>query len=353
MEKKKSSSQESKEGGKVLKWIGIISAIIGLILGISQVSKLYSGWNEKEKKVSGLINDSHLRSATADYSGAWKNLEDALIVDPSSEKVESEQTSVAMQWIRNIRLSGARGETKFSDVVDKLLPVLYHKAGMTKGTEKADVLSHIGYANYLKRRDGQVDMKVEENFTAALAEDSENVYAHAMLGFWLMFPSNANGDFNEGEKHFAMALKSGREQKYVRQLHLSALDNCNFNYEHEARIFEVINEMRKLGDTIDPEGKQRILSDAYSYEKGVLDSISTILSPQDHLSTFLYLAEGTNIEEHPLFRFAYARIIEKTGDTAKALSMYQAIYSDKELKFFNRREDVKRAIYRLNSNRNK
>lgn len=349
MKRRSSTSQDSKQGSKVLKWIGILSAVIGLILGISQVSKLYNNWSEKEKKVNGLIKDSRLRGSTEDYAGAWKNLEDALLADPSSETVQSEQTELAMQWIRNIRLSGARGETKFSEVVDKLLPALYHSAGNTNGSMKADILAHIGYANYLKLRDGQVEMKVEENFKSALAEDTENVYAHAMLGFWQMFPANNNGNVTEGEKHFKSALKSGREQKYVRHLHLVALSNCNFDYRNEGKIFAVINDMRNQGDTIEKEARERLLSEAYSYEKGVLDSIANVLTPQDHLSTFLFLAEGIDIAGNPLLRFAHCRLVEKTGDTAKALSMYQSIYSDSELKYFTRRDDVKKAIDKLST----
>ena len=50
--------------------------------------------------------------------------------------------------------------------------------------------------------------------------DGSNVFAHVMLGNWLL---QTHGDVDEALRHFDVAMKMGKEREFVRQLQLGGL----------------------------------------------------------------------------------------------------------------------------------
>ena len=96
------------------------------------------------------------------------------------------------------------------------------RSSKARGPRKADLLAHLGWADFLRWREGQRQLDPADRYRQALAVDPSNVYAHAMLGHWLLWSSDSVVDAN---RHFDAALQSGRERPFVRRLQLAGLGN--------------------------------------------------------------------------------------------------------------------------------
>jgi hypothetical protein len=324
---------------KFLKGVLWACAAIILIIGAYRGIKFYIKWQEENKKVKSLVITARVLNGTGDYEGAWKSLEKAYAIRPSSEEVQAERANTAMLWLRNIHLGILQGENKISGITDRLLPALVERAAAAQGREKADVLAHIGWANYLKFRDGKRNIKVEENFREALKADSDNVYANAMLGFWTLYPGGGSGNVAEAKKYFARANADGREGKFLRKLTLWAYRNGNTELQYEPEIISMVNEMRTQRDTITLVERMQIVNDTYYSDEETLDSIFTRLTPQEHLQTFFYLTRGINLEGRLYLQFIHAMILEKMEDYQGAAQVYRAIAAKKsydEFKYKNK-----------------
>lgn len=73
--------------------------------------------------------------------------------------------------------------------LDEVLPAL--NAGLTRVKEKAriaDVEAHLGWAHFLNAKMAQRerDSVAVDDWRSALSTDPLNVYAHAMLGSWML-----------------------------------------------------------------------------------------------------------------------------------------------------------------------
>jgi hypothetical protein len=74
-------------------------------------------------------------------------------------------------------------------VVDPLKSALVRRPS-THGRERADLHAHIGWSNFLRYRDGRPKTYIGEEFDTAIREDPDNLYGHAMRGFWMSFQQN-------------------------------------------------------------------------------------------------------------------------------------------------------------------
>jgi tetratricopeptide (TPR) repeat protein len=246
--------------GTILKWVGGSAAVISLLTAMLQVNSLFRSWQSRQETVSELAKAARLQANAGDYAGAWKLYDQALQLEPGSRPARDGQGDLAMQWLRDIRVSEKQS---FSQVVDPLLPVLYRAAVSGNNRRAADALAHIGWANYLKNRDlgtassGELaGPSVEEQFQAALRADSANVYAHAMWGFWIAY---RGGDLSEADRHFSEALKAGRDRQYVQSLRIWAYLNREGDTEAAVALIRLADEMRQNRENIEPGTKMRIV----------------------------------------------------------------------------------------------
>lgn len=331
---------------KFLGWILIACGIIGLVVGINLGIKFYLKWQEENEKVKSLVTAARFLDKSGDYEGAWKLLEQARVIRPSLDEIKTERANTAMLWLRNIHLGILQGE-KISGVTDKLLPALREEAAIAQGREKADVLAHIGWANFLKFKDGAHNVTVEENFRRALEADSVNVFANAMLGFWLLYPDGGNGNIAEAKRHFEAAKKDGREGKFLRKLTLWAYRHGNTALQYEPEIITAVNEMRLQKDTLTLIERMQIVNDTYYSDEETLDSIFARLTPQEHLLTFFYLTRGIDMDGRLYLQFIHAMILEKMEDYRGAVQIYKTIASKKSYEDFKYKDAVGEGIKRL------
>ena len=332
--------------GTILKWVGGTTAIISLVIGVIQVNRLFQNWRDRQESVYELVMAAEMQGDTGDYAGAWKFYEQALELEPGSRIARTGQVRLAMRWLRNIEVG--RGKS-YTDVVIKLLPVLYRGAAAAKGVQSADLFAHIGWANYLRYLEGMRGVDVDEQFKYALKIDPDNVYAHAMQGIWIV--RKHRGELNEvniseANIHFSAALKTGQEREYVRRVQLSTY----YTYDPicAVELIRVVDQMRKNHEAIELSKRKEILQIVYLYYlKEMMNRVPSILPPADHLATFLWLTEGIGDSGCPVcLKLFLARLTEEIGDLPKALSLYRSLRSDSELETSGLKKEVDRGIAR-------
>jgi tetratricopeptide (TPR) repeat protein len=282
-----------------------------------------------------------MQADAGDYAGSWKLFEQALVLEPGSRVARSGQVRLAMEWLRHIRTTG---QQTFTEIVAKLLPVLYRGAATATGVQAADLLAHIGWANYLKYQEGIRGMEIDGQFKQALKVDPDNLYAHAMWGHWILWQ---RGSLDEANSHFSAALKSGRDNGYVRLLKLSALLNTSERGYHP-EILRLLNEMRQNHDTIELWLRGRIVNEIYYVHTGKeMDQLLASIPAKDNLETLRWLTQEIEIDQKVFLRIILARLTEATGDFHGALSLYQSLKSDPDFERFSLKEEVNKGIERI------
>lgn len=307
---------------------------VSLVLVLATASLLFSsaffGWpfdlngtrDEPSVDVAAVSKVVQSQLESRDYSAAWDTVTEALKAHPTGDTLLPLQTKIATVWIRNVSVTAPQ---KFTDVVDKLLPPLYRTAQRSKGvdaSDAADALAHIGWANFLKSREGAVKLDIDGKYREALQLDRVNPFAHAMWGHWLIVNGN---NIAEAQQHFAAALKSRRERKFVRELQLAALQWVRAD-ENQVELIRVCNEMRKENDLPPEATRSRLLGGIYFMNRdAVLLKLDQILPADEHLATFQWLMQGIDATKSTYQTFFLARLLEAGGDCDAAQRLYVSL----------------------------
>jgi TIR domain len=328
---------------------------------------------EQTARAGALVKQSQSKADSGDYANAWKLLEQANAVAPASSDVFEAQERLAMTLLRGAGvnyLGSSRGY--FEDLVNRTLPVLSRGASGAKGERLANLLAHMGWADYL-RGSGIGGLLPAQHYRRALEVDPGNVYAHAMWGFEILRERGSLAAVAEAKRHFSAALESRREREYLRSLQISALLQTYTNVwiedpERESEAIRVANEMRINGETRPkgwgPGSFRRKLWTIYHFGFITDDHQAPLLAalpPAEHVSLFRWLfpeddlPEGAGAPSLFNFLFVFAQLQEHGGDRAGALASYRRVLSE----FANKRysssratkmsNDAKAAIKRLSS----
>ena len=233
-----------------------------------------------------------------------------------------------MAWLDDIR--GDQGPAPFSATVDMLVPVMSRGAVAAEGPRKADLLAHLGWADFLRWRDGQRELDPAERYRQALAADSPNVYAHTMLAHWTLWNG---GSLDDADRHFATALKSSRERPYVRRLQLAALANRS-NDTTDLDMLRVANDMRVNNESMEPEDRARIWDVYYSRflaspSRASTEPLVAVVPPADQLATYRWMFEKSGYAESKglLYEYVLARLQDAAGQGSEALATYRSVRS--------------------------
>ena len=139
--------------GKVMKWVGYITAILSLAGAITGIVKVVAHRAETPLQIDTLLSSATVAIRGKDYASAWQSLDDAAKLNANSGKVRTAREDLAMTWLDD----GIHAEPdgKFSGITTKLKPVLAQGVAATKlGPRQADLLAHIGWCYFLESRDG-------------------------------------------------------------------------------------------------------------------------------------------------------------------------------------------------------
>jgi tetratricopeptide (TPR) repeat protein len=323
----------------VLKWVGGIAAIIGLLLSGTQLFRPAFTRLHNQREVDKLLNEAKAESDNGDYHTALTTYDHALQLIPDYPAAKQGRSEAAMAWLRNFSAAGADDkevQSRASAQLAELFPILEAEVAGQKGSRQADILAHIGWAHWLNFHIALKDVpsSSEHSFRRALAVDSRNVYANAMVGNWLM----QNGQrLAEAKQHFDLAVTSGRERPFVRQLQLGGMIYVE-DMQTRIELTRVANEMRKNGEQISESDKSRIISTNYApamVDDGELGRILAALPPDEAWATYLWLDETSDSSDEEAqslkqltHKFIEAKIKEVSGKNDEALALYRSLQTE-------------------------
>ncbi len=257
--------------------------------------------------------------ASRDFEGAWRSMQAAVAAAPDSPAVRAEQAKIAMAWVRAMRLR--EGES-FAAAVAPLTDVLHARAAETAGAELADVQAHLGWANFLRYREGVRGLEIEEAYKRATALDPDNPFAHAMWGHWL---ATQRRPVDDVEMHFRAALRGDRERQYVQELRIAALDWLG-NSDASRALIRVANEARLSGDSLSAELRRKVAQSGYGrLARNHDDDFLNACPPQQNLETFRWVCDPRELEQSPIFAYILARLTEANGQLEAAAGLYRAL----------------------------
>jgi hypothetical protein len=321
----------------ILKWVGGITAVLSLIFGLQRVVQLVSDARERQRQISELSRVGKEQQGAGNYPAAWNSFGEALKdadeggqiakltggLDAERRRLREAQEDLAMVWLEN--LQAPEGQ-KFSDVVDKLVPVLDRGAAGATGVRKADLLVHIGWAYFLKERDAPGNLDPEPYYRQALEIDPGNPYAHVHWGHLLIWRRQS---LEEATRHFSAAVASGRARAYVRKIQLAALGNSP-SEKSEGELLRAVNDMRKNHETIDADTRRNVFSIYYFALTGQdFQRLTAAVPASEQIETIRALFYGADFDPSRIpSREAYLAILqEAAGRPDEALKTWRAMRS--------------------------
>lgn len=319
-----------------MKWIGIVGALLsfaGTIYGLLQAE---GELRERSRVVNERLAAAHSQQSAADFAAAWDNLAKAAAaaqadgffakllgsLSEQQRKIRTAQEDLAMEWLRD---SHEPEGHSFAEITDKLVDTLAVGSTGASGSRKADLLAHLGWAYFLKRRSEDFIVRPEKLYQEAVAADASNPYANAFWGHWILWN---HGSMDDAKRHFRVALNSNRAHQNVRTFQLAALQNVGA--EAEGEWISVVNEMRKAQEPLDAGTLQR-LYDCYYFALNDNDQRQRLFAavpPAEHLELQRRLL-ALNGADHKLPLDAImALTYEASGELEQALSAWRAVKTD-------------------------
>lgn len=222
----------------------------------------------------------------------------------------------AMLWLREMR--AISGKSTFGEQVALAQPVLLQGLARSTGRRAADLRAHLGWGEYLRGRDGTPGVDPVSHWKRALADEADNVYAHAMWGRQLLDRSSG---LTEARAHFAKALASGRNTLYVRGLQLGG--SVGGSDDLQAFALTVADDMRRGNEKLLDIHRDRLWSRVFStnwLNDGSRTGLMAAVPPTDLLQTYQWLFPPATVPEDRrlLWRFGLATLQARAGERSAA-----------------------------------
>ena len=264
---------------------------------------------------------------SGDHALAWLRYDEAIAKFPARAALLRGREDCGMRWLREIRVQA--GKESFGDIVDKVLPVLAEGAAGASGQRGADLRAHMGWADFLRLREGASGTNPQAHYERALALEPGNVYAHAMWGHHIMVQS---GPIDDAKQHFAAALASNRERGYVRNRQIAAMLYYRTR-PGQLEAARVAGEMRARGEAVDLNSRERLWT--YVYYDGLLsggwrEAFMAEMRDGGNAATFAWLYPPSEVrsDRKALWRFFMASLEEAAGNRAAARPHYESLRDD-------------------------
>jgi tetratricopeptide (TPR) repeat protein len=343
----------------MMKWVGIATALISF--GTAVYALIHSAGELRDHKrvFQEQLKSGRAQEAAGDFANAWDSFmhAEATVADEGvfakllgglsaeQSQVRMAEQDLAMEWLRSSRVPEG---TQFSTIADKLVGVLTIGANSSNGPRKADLLAHLGWAYFLKRRDGDESLRPDTEYREALAADAKNPYANVFWGHWILWN---HGALNEANERFSVALTSDRARGVVRHFQLAALTNVRSN-DSDAAYLRAVSDMLAAKEVIDASVRDEVCN---SYAQALEDAaltqrINAAVSPsrQVQLLQAILTTEGVPETQKATLNVALAEALEEAGRPQEALESWKKIAAELNSQppsIFNER--VEAAIRRL------
>lgn len=333
-------------GSRALKAVGVLTALISLALGIQQiVTRVGGAWHEN-REAATLRELARQQAARGEFGQAWSSLDRAAALG-SAEAAEAARVDVAFAWLEDARPGPGR---PFNVITETVTPALDRALLSAKGERRADIVAHLGWATFLRLRDG-VTGDPAARYEEALALDPGNPYANAMLGHWLMW---RGGSVAAARERFETALaRGGASRAFVRRFQLASL--VNRGADAEAELLRVASAMREHGEALDPRTADSLYA-LYTRRYGPTRATTRVedgaIAPASALAVYEWVLQTPGATTRPAALTAVIRsaLQEAAGDPRAALTTLREL-RERERLTSPLREHVDRAVTRLSAAR--
>lgn len=318
----------AKSISAVVAVLGIVSATIGYITNGANFFSQVTGYFQGQSEVRTLTETADERLAHKDYEAAWRANANARQIAPRNVAASAQQARIAMKWLEDVHTGSANGPRTFSSIVDPLKASLIEHLPGTQGAEKANFQAHIGWANFLRSRDGNPEMDIMEEYNAAIAEDPANMYGHVMRGFWTLWKG---GPVDKARPDLDAALASPTDPPFSDTMIMAALTN-NTSDPFVVGAIEYADKIRLAGRNLDDHTKGSLLW-YYSvslHSNGLLPLIAERLPPDRQIALLDWLKQGEVSDNYKrVAAYFRAHFTEAQGKKDEALRLYKDLVGAK------------------------
>ena len=116
--------------------------------------------------------DDRVAQAVGHCQATWKSRA-YTCCEPGNAQTLDAQADCGMVLVENARTTGT--EARFRDAVDPITPVLYQALETARGARAADLLAHLGWADFLRWKDGLGGLRPEGFYRRAIEQDPDPV----------------------------------------------------------------------------------------------------------------------------------------------------------------------------------
>lgn len=330
------SGASSSPIGAVMKWVGILTALISFATALYALLHSASELRDHKRVYREQFQSAQMQAASGDFANAWDSFTHAeatvadegvfakLVGGLSAEQreVRTAEQDLAMEWLRSSRVQEG---TQFSTIADKLVSVLTVGVDASTGARKADLLAHLGWAYFLKQRDGDGSLHPDAAYKEAVVADAKNPYANVFWGHWILWN---HGSLNEADERFADALSSERARGVVRHFQLAALANVRSN-DTDAAWLGVVSDMQVGSEKIDSSVRNELCNryDQALQDPALLQRINAAVTPPrqvELLQTMLH-SEGISEAQKTMLSVALAESLEAADRSQDALQAWKQV----------------------------
>jgi len=345
------------------KWFAGALTLSSLVLGVISLNNIYSNWSAQFDEIQEIVSAADLLTTTGNYREAWQLLDRARKINPSGTNVQKSQANLSMVWSRNMGL--LKGE-KYSQFVDPMVPVLARELMHASAEKAATIKAHLSWIRYLQEKDRELQQPdadtinvVYKLFSDAIKDDKNNVWANALLAYVIV---DADSDIKKAEQHLdfviqALAKKYGRnsaQYNWMRKFQWRALtqrlagrdSGDDKRLAQKKEYLRVTNDMR-LNNEEHPDKKfENLIYGNYgnSITGFMVDELFDALPPREHLQTFEWLFDKTQYQQDKYqannFNYVYARLLEMSGQTRQALTLYSDLANQNVREKFDKLVDA-------------
>ena len=325
----------------VVKWVGIITALISFGGALYGLLHSVSDLRDHKRAFGEQLKSGQAQEAAGDFAGAWDSFAhaEATVADEGvfskwlgglsaeQRQVRAAEQDLAMEWLRSSRVPEG---TQFSTIADKLIGVLTVGANTSSGARKADLLAHLGWAYFLKQRDGDETLRPDAEYKEAVAADAKNPYANVFWGHWILWN---HGALSEANVRFTAALSTDRARSVVLAFQLAALGNVRSD-DTDAAWLRVVSDMQLGGEKADSSLRDEVCN---RYAQALQDEAlwQRILAQipatrQIELLQSALQSEGLSEAQKTTLELALAELLEVVGRSANALEVWKMLAIEKK-----------------------